>query len=223
MACTLTLMPFRPLARLSSVSAATSLSSSLSMCSGSCNGCRAEKFPSRAVLEIVRRSTQEFLRCRADHYGPRIPRESSNPSSSPAMTEFMFSRMVLNIFMHPAQCVSDLSNLSGSLDPIHRRFLRSLAIPKMARRIVPRRCGPTARRYLAKGARVALLTMAAKHRGNHQRKERDRPGGPQARRDFTHQQTDMCVETLCESCLYSSVGMLVKRESELAYSVSGTA
>jgi len=67
--------------------------------------------------------------------------------------------MVLNISCTRANCSPTLV-IFRSLDPIHRRFLRSLAIPKMARRIVPRRCGPTARDIL-QGSQVALLTMAA--------------------------------------------------------------
>jgi len=67
-----------------------------------------KKFPSRAVLEIVRREHPGISPAAGLIITARESRvNSSNPSSSPAMTEFMFSPHGAEYFMHPAQLFSD--------------------------------------------------------------------------------------------------------------------
>src|SRR5882724_5438840 len=105
MACTLTLTRLGPSLVSNSVSAAISLSSSLSMRSASRRGCpggnisvtrRPRKCPAGAPRNFS--AAGLIITARASRVN------KSKPSSSPAITEFMFSRMVLKISCTPRSC-----------------------------------------------------------------------------------------------------------------------
>ena len=105
MACTLTPTRLRPSLVSNSVSAATSLSSSLSMRSAPHRGCPAGKIsvtrrPKKCPAGAPRNFSAAGLIMTAR--ASRVNR--SKPSSRPAMTEFMFSRMVLKISCTPRNC-----------------------------------------------------------------------------------------------------------------------
>ena len=76
------------------------------MCMTSCSGCPpAEKFPSRAFPESAPRERPRNFSAAGLTITARESRvNNSKPSSSPAITEFMFSRMVLKISCTPRSC-----------------------------------------------------------------------------------------------------------------------
>ncbi len=161
MACTVTLTRFGPSPVCSSVSAATSLSSSLSMCSASCSGCPAGK------ISVTRRPRNWPAGWPRNFSAAGLiitARESfvnnSSPSSRPAMTEFMFSRMVLKISCTPRNCwptwvIFRLTAPSSSpLPPMPFNTGDGTSY-------CPAEIRSNCAAISCKGASVALLTMAA--------------------------------------------------------------
>src|SRR6266849_6580594 len=109
MACTLTLTLFTPPAVWRSVSAAISLNSSPSTWSTSRNGCPGGKIsftrrPKKCPAGAPRNFSAAGLTITAR--ASRV--NSSRPSSSPAITESMFSRNVLKISCTPRSCCPTL-------------------------------------------------------------------------------------------------------------------
>src|SRR6266481_9074957 len=58
-------------------------------------------------------SAQEFLRSRADHYGPRIPREQQQSVFEPGHDGIHVFPHGAEDFMHPAQLLSDFGDLTA--------------------------------------------------------------------------------------------------------------
>ncbi len=145
----------------SSVSAATSLSSSPSRCSTARNGCpsgniSAARRPRNSPEEAPRNFSAAGLTITAR--ASRVKR--SKPSSSPAITEFMFSRRVLKISCTPRSCwptwvIFLLTWPSSSLLP--PKTPRSAMGASYCPAEILSSCAEMSR----KGANVAPLTTAA--------------------------------------------------------------
>src|SRR5882724_7572312 len=109
-------------------------------------------------------AAEKFLRRGTDHHGAASRVKSSRPSSSPAMTEFMFSRRVLKISWTPRSCWPTWVILRLTWP------ISSLSTAKPARPFIcgagasncPAEMRSSCAEILRKGASAAPLTIAAR-------------------------------------------------------------
>src|SRR2546427_1361034 len=112
MACTLTLTRLGPSLVSNSVSAAISLSSSLSMRSASRRGVSRRKYLRDAPPQkMPRGSAKKFLRRRADHHGARIAREQEQAIFKPRHHRVHILPHGAENFVHATQLLTNLRNL----------------------------------------------------------------------------------------------------------------